>query len=480
MEKFKNMESSEETQRKNKSFQTNNFILLFRKNCLLLFLIIFLALITNIIFTFFIVAPKYTAETSIMVQVDHENLPSNELSAIYVANDLMGTYSEFIVSNTVIYSLKQEVEALEKEPIEEIKKMISIYYTEHTLMIFIRIQSESPELSAKIANSLARISIDLTNNIENPYELLQNKLSVLDEAVIPTKPSSPIIYLNILIASIIGSLIGILIIYVKDYFIGTFYSVDELKLHSNKQILTVVPKYQIQKSKDNFTYKSLIYEAGNSFEAEAYRKLDLNITLAKNDNLGNVIQITSTAPKDGKTTTSINLAKALKETNKKVLIVDLDLRRPKIHLAFDKPNKKGVYDYIFEDKSIEEIVIEDESRIDLLLTGRKYDNPYALLQSQKIIEMFKELKKTYDYVIIDSPPILGIDDTLLISRFSDFLVYVVKYNHTKKRDFKYAIQNFENLNINFLGIVFTDVNMKKIENKYSYYYFSLKEDSAYF
>lgn len=474
------MENREESYVNSEVIQTNNFILLIRNNLLLLFLIMSIILITTSILTIFFITPKYTAETSIIVQVDHENLPTNELSAIYVANDLMGTYKEFIVSNTVLNSLKQEVQALALVPLEDIEKMIQVNYTEHILMIFISIQSESPELSAEIANSLARISIDLTNNIENPYELLQNKLSVLDEAVAPTKPSSPIIYLNILIALIIGGIIAILVIYVKDYFLGTFYSVDELKYHSNKQILSVVPKYDTQKTTDNFTYKSLIYQAANSYEAEAYRKLNLNVTLAKNDNLGNVIQMTSTAPKDGKTTTSINLAKALKETNERVIIIDLDLRRPKIHIAFEKPNKKGVYDYIFENASIEDLVIKDESDIDLLLTGRKYDNPYALLQSQKLVEMINELKKTYDYVIIDSPPILGIDDSLLISKFSDFLVYVVKYKHTKKHDFKYAIQNFQNLDINFLGIVFTDVNMSKIENKYSYYYFSLKEDSAYY
>ena len=118
-----------------------------------------------------------------------------------------------------------------------------------------------------------------------------------------------------------------------------------------------------------FEYRNVVIEDPNSPESEAYRKLELNIRMSSLDKKIQVIQSTSATPQDGKTTTAINLAAVYAEKGKKVIILDFDLRRPKIQRAFHKSNDVGLYDYIVEDKDYHDLIIRDESGIDLLLTG---------------------------------------------------------------------------------------------------------------
>jgi len=220
-----------------------------------------------------------------------------------------------------------------------------------------------------------------------------------------------------------------------------------------------------------FEYKNVVIATPNSPQAEAYRKLELNIRMASIDKPYQVIQISSASPEDGKTTTAINLASVYAERGKKVIILDFDLRRPKIHRAFHKINDLGLYDYIVNDKPIEDLIIKDESKIDLLLTGNMIDSPHVILQSKKVAELIKYVRENYDYVIVDSPPVLTVTDALLISNLVDGVVYVVSSKKTKKTQAKLGLKQFKENNANMIGAVLSDIDMKKNADYYDYYYY---------
>jgi capsular exopolysaccharide synthesis family protein len=219
-----------------------------------------------------------------------------------------------------------------------------------------------------------------------------------------------------------------------------------------------------------FEYKNVVIETPNSPEAEAYRKLELNIRLQSIDNKLQVIQTTSPTPKDGKTTTAINLAAVYAERGLKTLIIDFDLRKPKIHRAFKKANDIGFYDYIVDDKAIEDIIINDESGIDLILSGKHMTSPHIILESKKTELMINKLKTLYDVIIVDSPPVLSVTDAFVISNFVDGVIYVVAYNQTKKEDAKVGLQQLRDADINILGSVFANVDPKITGYSYNYYY----------
>ena len=223
-----------------------------------------------------------------------------------------------------------------------------------------------------------------------------------------------------------------------------------------------------------FEYRNVVIETPNSREAEAYRKLELNLAIASLDKPLQVIQCTSATPEDGKTTTSINLAAVYAEKGKKVIILDFDLRRPKIHRAFHQVNDKGFYDYITHDTDFHELIVHDESKIDILLTGKHLSYPHIVLGSQKAANLIEQLRKEYEYIVIDTPPVLSVTDPLIVSKYVDGVVFVVAYNKTKKDDAKEGLSQLRQNNANVVGSVLANIDVRKTKGYgykgYHYYY----------
>jgi capsular exopolysaccharide synthesis family protein len=151
-----------------------------------------------------------------------------------------------------------------------------------------------------------------------------------------------------------------------------------------------------------FEYKNVVIETPHSMEAEAYRKMELNISITGLNRRMQVIQCTSATPEDGKTTTSINLAAVYAEKGKKVILLDFDLRRPKVHRAFHQINDNGFFDYITNDVDFHELIVHDETKVDLLLTGKRISYPNIVLESKKTFDLIENLRKEYDYIVIDT------------------------------------------------------------------------------
>jgi len=221
-----------------------------------------------------------------------------------------------------------------------------------------------------------------------------------------------------------------------------------------------------------FEYKNVVIETPNSLEAEAYRKLELNISIKALLKKLQVIQCTSATPEDGKTTTSINLAAVYAEKKKRVIILDFDFHRPKIHRAFHKVNDLGFFDYIRNDVDYHDLIVHDESGIDLLLTGKHLSYPHIVLESQKTLKMIESLRTEYDYIIIDTPPILSVTDAAIVSKFADGVVYVAAYNKTKKDDCKEGLKQLRDNQANVIGGVLANVDVRKTKGYVGYHYYS--------
>ena len=204
---------------------------------------------------------------------------------------------------------------------------------------------------------------------------------------------------------------------------------------------------------------------------EAYKKLQLNIQYSSLDKNIKVIEVTSTEASEGKTSTAVNLAATYALKNKKAIIIDLDLRKPKIHKVFEKHNENGVVDVVTQNISFEEAVYHHESGVDVLVRGSSTPKIELFLESEKLYSFINELKEKYDVVILDCPPTNVVTDATLISKIVDGVIYVVAYNQVKKDVVKDSIKRLKNVGANILGVVMTQVekNMGKKYSKYSYY-----------
>lgn len=210
-------------------------------NFALILIVTMWVVVIGIVYTFVVVTPKYTANTSLIVQVDVESTGTNEQSAIVIANNLIGTYREFIVSNKILESVQNDIPELSGVSLGAIRNSISVSTTNQILIIHISVVNQSPELAQKIANKLVENSIKIANDEESPYVLLQNKLKVLDEAKLPASPSSPNKTLNVIISVLLGGIVSLGIVFIKEFFNNKFKSVEEMERHLNIKVIAAVP-----------------------------------------------------------------------------------------------------------------------------------------------------------------------------------------------------------------------------------------------
>jgi len=209
----------------------------------------------------------------------------------------------------------------------------------------------------------------------------------------------------------------------------------------------------------------------HSTVSEQYRKLRTNIDFSNFNKEIKLINLTSTYPGEGKTVTCINLATVYAQSKMKTLLVDLDLRKPKIHRAFQLPNKDGISSFVTNNHPIEDAIINVAENLDVLVAGEKVPFPAELLVSKKIKEMFADLKEKYDRVIIDCPPLTAVADATIISNYCDGTIYVIASRNTNREIAKGCIKDLTENGSNVIGGVLTRVQKRDQYYGMEYYYY---------
>ncbi|TDM03843.1 CpsD/CapB family tyrosine-protein kinase [Macrococcus carouselicus] len=203
--------------------------------------------------------------------------------------------------------------------------------------------------------------------------------------------------------------------------------------------------------------------------SEQYRTIRTNIIYSAIDHPVQKVIFTSAAPGAGKSTTAANVALAFAQTGKRTILIDADLRRPTIHYSFETTNNTGLSTLIVSDLSLNEIVKKtSDENLDLIMAGPIPPNPAELLQSKKMQNLLILLAEHYDHIIIDTPPVLSVTDTSILSRFVDGVVLVTNVQANNRDELKKAKESLTNSKANIIGIV---LNNKKINTNESYYYY---------
>ncbi len=210
-------------------------------------------------------------------------------------------------------------------------------------------------------------------------------------------------------------------------------------------------------------------EAPNSFVTEQLQKMIVNLEYANVDGKFKVIQITSSMQSEGKTTLISNLTYLLSTRGKKVLVVDLDLRRPKVNRIFGAINKDGLTDFLLGKIDKKTLIRHSEEKIDYIVSGEKTSSIVQILESQKLKDLFDDLKQDYDYIILDTPPVIVVSDALLINRIADGVIFIVAYGQGKKVMVKEAIHSLTRNNVPIIGLCLTQDKVTK-GKKYGYTY----------
>lgn len=203
---------------------------------------------------------------------------------------------------------------------------------------------------------------------------------------------------------------------------------------------------------------------------ECYNMLKDNILCLNNGKENNVFQVESSIAHEGKTTMVSNLAVSLSFNDKKVIIVDLDFRRPSVHRVFFQENTNGLIDYLADKITLQESIKKTSYKnVDIINVGRKVYNSSLIFTSEKFKQLISTLKQEYDFVFLDSPPVLPISDYIHISKVADGTLFVCAYAKTKASQVREAINLLRQNNVKVFGTVMTFVDS---QDPYSYYYAS--------
>ena len=205
-----------------------------------------------------------------------------------------------------------------------------------------------------------------------------------------------------------------------------------------------------------------------SVEAEAYRSLRSNIEYSAFDEEYRVIVVTSSLPSEGKSLTAGNLALALAQGDKKVLLVDCDMRKPSLHKKFKISNVSGISDLLLNKGTMESVVNNYSDNLTIITAGKVPPNPAEMLASKVMTKFIDEMRNHFDYIILDTPPLQAVTDAQILATKADGVLLVVRSKTTKKDAVEASVDLINKVNGKIIGTVLNAVD--NLHNKYYYYY----------
>jgi polysaccharide biosynthesis transport protein len=320
----------------------------------------------------------------------------------------------------------------------------------------------------------------------------ENNISVVDIAIPPDLPISPRRLTTVVAAMLLSTLFGAGLALFLEYLDDTIHSTEEVETHLGLPAIAAIPTIDATPKRrlllvggkeevdENYNSELLIYADPRSALAEAYRQLRTSILLSTAGHAPKSLLVTSSLPAEGKTTTAVNTAISLAQTGAKVLIIDADMRRPRLHSIFNKSNAQGLSTLLssqMEDSDLFATIQQDEaSKVYLLASGPVPPNPAELLGSEQMTILMGKLERTFTHIVVDSPPIASFTDGVLVGSLVDGVILVVHSGKSSRQVIKRSKELLQNVGAKIFGVVLNNVNLKA---QNSYYYQSYYSQNYY-
>lgn len=302
-----------------------------------------------------------------------------------------------------------------------------------------------------------------------------------DRAMPATDPFKPKRKLIVVLAFIAALGFGVIVAFVMESLNDTIKTNQDIEQLLRQRALGMLPSVP-GKMADTERNK-LFFDPEQRQFSEAVRSIRTSISLLAIDKPLQVIEVTSSIPEEGKSTVSSNIAFAYAQLEK-VLLIDADMRKPTVAKRFGLPAfQPGLANYLAETESLADCIVTDEkSGVDILAAGAIPLNPLELLSNPRFEALLTELKSRYSKIIIDTPPVHAVSDALVLSRFADAVVVVVKADHTRSGLIQLSLSKLVTAHAKVFGVVLNDLDMKKAEKYYGsygyYQYYAEKSESA--
>jgi tyrosine-protein kinase Etk/Wzc len=290
---------------------------------------------------------------------------------------------------------------------------------------------------------------------------------ILQEARSDGTPVSPNRPLIISLSLMIGFIASILLILTRYLLYNEINALEEIGQYTDAALLGVIPKYK----REIPVSQLLVDKNPKSVISEAFRSIRTNLQFISNEVDAKVIAVTSTISGEGKTFNAINLAGVIAFSGKKVVILDFDMRKPKIHIGFNVENNRGISTILIGKDKAEECIIKSSlPNLDFITAGPIPPNPAELIINPRMDVLLKYLKTLYDIIIVDLPPVGIVSDGIPMMQKADYPIYILRANYSKKMFITQINKLITENNVNNLTIILNGIEMSKLKYGYGYGY----------
>ncbi|MDV4314256.1 polysaccharide biosynthesis tyrosine autokinase [Acinetobacter indicus] len=342
-----------------------------------------------------------------------------------------------------------------------------------------------PELQRQYLQLFREVEVkqQLYTGLLNSYQQLRiakageiGNVRIVDTAVEPIEPIKPK-KLQILILSIfLGGFLGTLLALLRNMLRSGVKDSTQIENELDLPVYATVPRSPVQESRIKLLKKKknipiLAVKHSDDIAIESLRSMRTAIHFALSSAKNNIIMISGPAPEVGKSFISTNLATILAQSQKRVLIIDADLRRGYLHKYFNQQAQPGLADYLNGQTELSQVIKATEvSGLDVIARGKSPANPSELLSTTQFAAMLSQLSEQYDHILIDTPPILAVTDGIIISQHAGVNLVIARYAKTQMKELELTINRFEQAGVKVNGIILNDIQRSSAGYGYGYNY----------
>lgn len=397
--------------------------------------------------------PKYQATTRLFVSVQtSEDASTGDL--VQGSSFAQQKVRSYVLVATSPRVLQPVIDDLDLDvSATALARDVSVSSPVNTVVIEITVASTDPAQAANIANGVATSFIDVVDDLEAPQGGGASviRMQSIEEATVPTAPFSPNTTLNLALGLLVGLAVGVGVAIIR--------SVLDTRIHGPLDIEAITDRPIIGGIALDASARKrplVVNDEPRSPLAESYRTLRTNLQFVQIDEGPRVYVVTSSLPGEGKTTTVSNLAVAIAETGMSVVVIDGDLRRPRVAEVFGVAGGAGLTDVLVGRAALADVVQRwGRGGLGVLPAGRIPPNPSEILGSRAMASVLEQLSASFDVVLIDAPPLLPVTDAAVLSRLAGGAVLVAAAGRTKRGAFEAAVRTLDSTGSRVHGVILT-------------------------
>lgn len=396
--------------------------------------------------------PQYQATNRVFVQTQAGSTVADLNSGVNFASQQITSYADVATTPLVLDPVIEEL-GLDTTA-RELADQISTTVPPETLILEITVTDEDPAQAAAIANATSQSLSTQVSALDTSGEEPTVELTVIAPATEPASPASPSIPRNIAIGFVLAVLAGVAIAIMRDLLDNRVRRPDDIEKLFTQPVIAAIPA-----SKDAKHLPLISGQHPRSLQAEAYRSLRTNLQFMGLTGENRSVLVTSSLPREGKSSSAINLAHVIAQAGNHVLLIDADLRRPSVAEYLGLEGDAGLTSVLIGDADLEDVAQPMETEgLDVLTSGPIPPNPSELLGSKAMQELLAEAMTTYDFVVVDTAPLLAVTDAVVLSYYVGGTVVVAQSERVRRPQLQQSLEKLDAVEARILGVALNRVH----------------------